>query len=111
VYEYAVQLVRVVDGDTLKLRVDLGFHLWLSATCRLGRVNCPELLEVHGMEARLLVVGELSAAVSLKIVSRRVDKYGRCLAEVLYRRLASDRVWVNLSDLLLERGLAVPYRW
>lgn len=42
-YDYAVTLLRVVDGDTVDLRVDLGFHLEArKLRFRILGINTPE---------------------------------------------------------------------
>ena len=41
-YTYKAKLVRCVDGDTMDVDVDLGFHLTARIRCRLLGVNTPE---------------------------------------------------------------------
>ena len=41
-YEYWAEVVRVVDGDTIILDVDVGFRLRTTQPFRLLGVNCPE---------------------------------------------------------------------
>jgi micrococcal nuclease len=45
---YRAQVLRVIDGDTLVITLDLGFNLSASAHLRLLGVNAPEL---HGATA------------------------------------------------------------
>ena len=47
VYQYLAKVVRVVDGDTLDLRVDLGFTASVKVRVRLHGVNTPEM---HGVK-------------------------------------------------------------
>jgi len=48
-YSFRAELVRVVDGDTFDLRVDLGFHCSITIRARLFGANAPELHNVkHG---------------------------------------------------------------
>lgn len=42
-YTYACELIRVIDGDTVELNVDLGFSVWTRVTLRLDGINCAEL--------------------------------------------------------------------
>jgi len=80
---YDATLVRVVDGDTVDLEVDLGFRISARIRCRLKGVDCPERGQpkwdlardrVHALLAgrRFLVGTELDAK----------DKYGRVLATI-----------------------------
>ena len=42
-YEYNVRLVRVVDGDTVDVDIDLGFGVWLhKERVRLYGIDTPE---------------------------------------------------------------------
>ena len=41
-YEYNAIVERVVDGDTVDLRIDLGFSVWISERCRLIGIDTPE---------------------------------------------------------------------
>lgn len=41
-YEYHARALRVIDGDTVVLDVDLGFRVRTTMTVRLKGVNCPE---------------------------------------------------------------------
>lgn len=109
-YEYSVQIIQVVDGDTLKLDVDLGFHLHLRATFRLARINAPELLSVAGVQAKHYLMAQLSQATAMKIFSQRSEKYGRWLCEFYFQTENSKGQWLNLNSLMLSAGHALPYR-
>ena len=41
-YEYNAICTRVVDGDTIDARVDLGFSVWLDCRIRLEGIDAPE---------------------------------------------------------------------
>ena len=41
-YEYNAIVDRVVDGDTIKCTVDLGFSTWKKITVRMEGINTPE---------------------------------------------------------------------
>jgi len=110
-FEYNARVLAIIDGDTLKLDIDVGFRMHYQAKCRLARVNAPEMLEFGGVQAKTFVEAQLAGVVSLVVTSRRLDKYGRVLGEVKFTRPGEPGVWINLSDLLLSAGHAVPYRW
>lgn len=106
-YGYKARVVRVVDGDTLVLDVDLGFSVVLKGqTLRMARVNAPE------RKGATLTAGDkskeaLRARLEGKEVTIRTfrggeDKYGRILADVYL-----DGECVN--DWLLQEGLAVSF--
>ena len=41
-YYYKVDILRVVDGDTVDVRLDLGFNVWHKCRVRMVGINAPE---------------------------------------------------------------------
>lgn len=104
-YEYAAQLDRVVDGDTVHLDVDLGFTLWRSNdSYRLGRIDAPEMSTAAGPLAKSALEGYLAhpdgTPKVLMVQTQKADKYGRYLIE-----LFADGV--NVNDWMVANGFAV----
>lgn len=100
-YVYKATILLAVDGDTLDVRVDLGFRIFHEMRLRLYGVNTPERGQPGYLEAReslLQYVGKEAQVVSHK----PQDKYGRWLAEV-----SVDGV--SLSESLISNKLGVPY--
>lgn len=54
-YTYRAWVVNVLDGDTLKVVVDLGFGVRSVQTLRLRGLDCPELVSKEGKEAKAFV--------------------------------------------------------
>ena len=45
-YEYKVKILRIVDGDTVDVDIDLGFGVWMHRErIRLWGIDTPEDLE------------------------------------------------------------------
>jgi len=113
-YTYKATLDRVVDGDTVDLNIDLGFHVWFNSTrVRLRRVDTPEkrtkdLLEKHfGLLASDFVLDKLINAKKITVrtvIDGRQDKYGRILGEIHV-----DDESMSLNDQLIEKRYAVSY--
>lgn len=105
-YTYAARLVRVVDGDTVELDLDLGFYEWrLGRSYRLLRIDAPEMNTAAGKAAKLWLEGYLwppgtVATKSLVATTQKSDNFGRFLVELL-----ADNV--NVSDALVTAGQAV----
>jgi micrococcal nuclease len=104
-YDYAARVVRVVDGDTLHLDVDLGFDILRRDTFRLAGINAPELRTVEGQLAKEWLELWLRDARELRIttVKDRKERYGRYLAW-----LWADGV--NVNEAMMQAGHAVPYK-
>lgn len=121
-YEYAAQVVEVVDGDTIKLDVDLGFSIRQKMTLRLYGIDTPEVVgasKAAGLAAkdflrRLLADGvqgpdgwpicPVWKRVTIKTFKDKGDKYGRLLALIF---VGADPIPVN--DKLVAAGHAKPY--
>lgn len=112
-YEYRAELVRIIDGDTLELNVDLGFGVHKVDRFRLARINTPETYGVkkdseeyqRGMLAKKAVEENFALAESITIETEKdkKGKYGRFIAEVFLHNWEGE--W-NLSDTLVDAELA-----
>ncbi len=92
IYIYKASLIRVVDGDTVDLIIDLGFDTLRKERFRLYGVDAPEMRTKEGKEAKAWLWEALQPleaiyvqTVQLSTKAKR-DKYGRFLA-VLYGEL------------------------
>ncbi|MGQ0565642.1 MAG: thermonuclease family protein [Gemmobacter sp.] len=108
---YHAEVLRVIDGDTLDVRVDLWPGLAATYAVRVRGVDSPE---VHGAkcaeerawgeEAKALVEKLYAVGSLVRIENVERDPFfGRVVADV--RRWRSDR-WLYLADELVDRGLA-----
>lgn len=108
-YEYDAQVVRWVDGDTVDLRVDLGFGTSWASRFRLYGVDTPERGQPGYTEATAFCMGAAPAGAEVRIRSYRPemmhqDKYGRWLAVITPNFSAG-----SVNDGLVAAGLAKPY--
>ena len=108
-FEYKALVLNVIDADTLKLQIDLGFSVFVVQSCRLVRVDAPEMSTMQGFTARQFVVDALAAVTAIKVSTSKPDKYGRWLVDFFFQSPPTGPQWINLSDLLLSTHHAVPY--
>ena len=110
-YHYRAELERVVDGDTIDVKLDLGFDLKMQARIRFAGINAPEsrtrdLVEKQkGLEAKRFVEDWLGNCDAV-IIQTQLDKKGkfvRILGTVLNAEGAS------LNDEMIALGHATPY--
>lgn len=109
---YRAEIVRVVDGDTLIARLDLGFEVWKEQRIRLAEVDTPPIKEDGGQEATDYVREQMAKAKVVVIRTRKEDVHGRYLGHIFYS-LDSKEDWEKvflegryLNQELLDRGLA-----
>ena len=94
IYIYKAYLIRVVDGDTVDLIIDLGFDTSRKERFRLYGIDAPEMRTEAGKAARAWLWDVLQPlepiyvqTIQLETKAKR-DKYGRFLA-VLYDDLGN----------------------
>ena len=109
-YEYNCKIVRVVDGDTVDVDIDLGFNHWIHGErIRLFGVDCPECRsrnkeeKAAGLAAKNFVKGLLHDGGTYTLTTREKGKFGRYLGVIML----SDNTSVNAA--LVSEHLAVPY--
>jgi endonuclease YncB( thermonuclease family) len=109
-YTYAAFVERVIDGDTLKVRLDLGFDTLVRQTLRLRGIDCPEMDTGEGLRAKGFVQSHIKQWQTIIVRSSRSDKYDRYLADIFIptsneQRTTSNEIYLN--NVLLEHGHAV----
>lgn len=112
-YTYRAEVLRVIDGDTIDVKLDLGFDTWrhrvrvrfLGIDTPETRTRDPEEKEA-GLAAKVALTSILYKAEEVRIRSEELDAFGRALSRV-YALI--DGAWLDLSDWLLENGWAKPY--
>lgn len=109
-YDYrVVEVLRVVDGDTVDLRLDLGFYLSAALRFRLLGIDAPELRGAAAERERARQATDyartwLAAALArhdLRAVTYRSDHFGRWLADLI-----DGTNGASLADALVAGGLA-----
>jgi len=126
-YERNARVLRIVDGDTYILQVDLGFDHWYNGSFRLARINTPEKFNVKkdseeytaGVAASEFALEWLKVnakqetiqgptgpitffCVVIKSFDQGTGKYGRWIVEIY-----SPLNGLSLNSSLVEAGHAV----
>ena len=109
-YEYECKIVRVVDGDTIDVDIDLGFNHWIHGErIRLFGVDCPECRsrdkeeKAAGLAAKDFVKRLLHDGGTYTLTTKEKGKFGRYLGTIFL----TDKTSIN--DALVKERLAVPY--
>jgi micrococcal nuclease len=84
-YDYTATVLRIIDGDTVLLRIDLGFYVLIECNMRLLNVYAAETSQPDGPKhtAHLALLMPVDAEVT--IMSHKpltTDRYGRWLADI-----------------------------
>ncbi len=113
-FEYKCNLVKVVDGDTVDVDIDLGFGVWLrKQRIRLYGIDTPEsrtrdkVEKVYGLAAKAFVVEMLSKGdISIKTYKDAKGKFGRILGELFIKTSVGE---LSVNQSLVENSHAVRY--
>jgi len=116
-YEYRCKIIRVVDGDTVDVDIDLGFGVWMhKERIRLHGIDTPEsrtrdleekkygLLAKEQIES-FMPVGSMQTLVTVK---DKVGKFGRILGKFLIHDKKTD-AQMTINDWMIREHHAVAY--
>lgn len=95
-------VLRIVDADTIRLRLSLGWHVYRDDNCRLAGINAPELCTDAGKTARDYAAALLPVGAEVTFRSMKLDKYGRPLGHIVYQGC-------DVAAQLLAAGHCVPF--
>ena len=113
-YEYRAKIVRIIDGDTVDVDIDLGFGIWMkNERVRIMGIDTPEsrtrdkVEKKFGLASKAKLKSLLGKSTVLKTqINKKGEdmkgKFGRILGD-----FTSDGK--KVSKILCEEGFAVPY--
>jgi micrococcal nuclease len=111
-YQYSVKVVRVIDGDTIDVDVDLGFSVILAKQrVRLHGIDTPESRtrdkeeKTRGLLSKAFLLALCPIGSTIHLHSHGKGKFGRILGEIY--EIGDDLVSINKK--MCEEAFAVPY--
>ena len=114
-FEYNFKLVKVVDGDTVDIDIDLGCGVWLKdQRIRLMGIDTPESRtrddeeKKFGLLAKEEVIKYLANCKKFKSFKDEKGKFGRILGDFEVYDNRSGR-WMGLSEALIQNHYGVKY--
>ena len=119
-YEYRATIVKIIDGDTVDVDIDLGFNVVLrDERVRIAGIDTPESRtrdleeKKFGLAAKARVKELLGKTCTLKTQINKSGedmkgKFGRILGDFNVYDSTTDS-WKLLTSILISEGHAVPY--
>ena len=109
-FEYRCKRIKVVDGDTIDVDIDLGFGVWLrNQRVRLYGIDTPESRtrdleeKKYGLAAKEFLTKWTGAGeLTIKTHKDERGKFGRILGEIYAFK-------TNVNDKMVYEHHAVPY--
>lgn len=114
-YEYRCKVVKIVDGDTVDVDIDLGFGVWLKKErIRMFGIDTPESRtrdldeKKYGLMAKEFITKMLDDpnGIVLKTHKDAEGKFGRILGELWRTTDLADR---SINQIMIEKHHAVSY--
>tara|TARA_E500000331_G_scaffold338919_1_gene368622 strand:- start:259 stop:684 length:426 start_codon:yes stop_codon:yes gene_type:complete len=114
-YEYRCKIVKIIDGDTVDVDIDLGFGVWMhKERIRLYGIDTPESrtrdldekkygLIAKGWIEKFMPVGSMQTLITQKDKS---GKFGRILGKF---RVNDGSYDIILNDWMISNHHAVAY--
>ena len=119
-FRYKCKIVKIIDGDTVDVDIDLGFGIWIrNERVRIHGIDTPESRtrdkeeKKFGLLAKKFVqdalkVGSMQTLVTEKAGDEAKGKFGRILGKFEVYDGATDRT-MFLGDIMIRENHAVPY--
>tara|TARA_Y100000590_G_C15234359_1_gene831294 strand:- start:103 stop:537 length:435 start_codon:yes stop_codon:yes gene_type:complete len=108
-FEYNAEVLRIVDGDTLDARIDLGFDVHVNKRIRLMGIDTWESRtrdkaeKAKGLAAKARLKELLKVDKNkFRLISHGTGKFGRVLGDI-------EISVGNVCDILVEEGHAYSY--
>ncbi|MCB9772485.1 MAG: thermonuclease family protein [Candidatus Omnitrophica bacterium] len=113
-FTFKAKVEKVIDGDTLLTRVNLGFRMSKKHKLRFRGIDTPEIDTPEGQLAHKFVEDRIKQCEFIVIKTHKDDKYGRYLVDVFYlpgepdaQKVAATGIYLNQE--LLDNRLAVKW--
>jgi len=113
-YEYKVKVVKVIDGDTIDVDIDLGFNTILTKRrIRLYGIDTPESRtrdkeeKQRGLLSKKYLLLKCPIGEYITLKSHGVGKFGRILGELFEYNKHEDSMSINQE--MCDEAYAAPY--
>ena len=114
-YEYRCTVVKIIDGDTVDVDIDLGFGVWMKKQrIRMFGIDTPESRtrdleeKKYGLAAKDFMTKMLDddGGITLKTHKDKEGKFGRILGELWRTTNYADK---SINQYLIDKHHAVEY--
>ena len=114
-YEYNAKILRIVDGDTIDVDIDLGFGIWIhNERIRMMGIDTPESRtrdkeeKKFGLAAKERITQLLANSKCLITFKDKAGKFGRVLGDFKCYDFAHD-MESTITRIMINEGHGVAY--
>ena len=113
-WTYRAKVIRVIDGDTVDVDIDLGFGIWQkNERVRIMGIDTPESRTRDKVEKKFGLASKAKLKSLLGktgVLKTQVNKNGEDMKGKFGRILGDFQVGARMvTEILCEEGYAVPY--
>lgn len=105
-YRYIAHVIKIYDGDTITVEIDLGFNVKITEKIRLKGINAPE---VRGEERTEGLISRdrlrekiLNKDIIIQTEKDKKGKYGRYIGEI-YLEEENINEWLVIEKLAIKK--------
>jgi len=121
-FKFHVLDIKVIDGDSYNVTIDLGVKCRWQGNLRLIGLNCPEARGEESVAGKAVkkwsenFIHEVNKDSKMVVVANEFDKFGRLLGDIEFYYNSVDpmcclpetRIY-SLSNIMLRKNYAKPY--
>ena len=114
-YEYQCRILRVIDGDTVDIDIDLGFGVWMHRErVRMMGIDTPESRTRDKVEKKFGLASKARLKELLgktTVLKTQINKKGEDM-KGKFGRVLGDFVTENgkmVTEIMIKEGHCVPY--
>lgn len=114
-YEYRCKVVKVIDGDTVDVNIDLGFGIWqMDERVRIMGIDTPESRTRDKVEKKFGLAAKAKLKELLKgtpTLKTQINKHGEDM-KGKFGRILGDFIVDDgslVTEVMINEGHAVPY--
>ena len=109
-FEYKCEVIKVVDGDTVDVNIDVGFSIFHKARVRMYGMDTPESRtrdldeKARGLISKQFILDKVADAKEIVIKTQKdgKGKFGRVLGKIFIDG-------ENINQSMIDQSLAVEY--
>ena len=109
-FEYKCEVIKVVDGDTVDVNIDVGFSIFHKARVRMYGMDTPESRtrdldeKARGLISKQFILDKVANAKEIIIKTQKdgKGKFGRVLGKIFIDG-------ENINQSMIDQSLAVEY--
>lgn len=116
---YMIEPLYIIDGDTIKANVNLGFGVTITRRLRIAKIDAEPLSTLNGQVAMATLAFLLNNAETVSAEYLNDDKWGRAIVNLYitpkpplteqYPSQTQPDGTINVATLLLGKKLAKHY--